>query len=326
MKDYKNYCKLSEDFFAWLKDGKRKFVASSMGKTYCFVKEDILNNATRVYQLKDMWNPQKKIFVGFYFRYHRCFYFMETDFSKEILIAIPNMDFETIKDSLYQELFSLMKQDAKEVALTLDNPFANEKIPIRKLTEIYIAGEKPDVTCRSFKNNILIEDMDVVDYLQGKRVDVIYSEMGEDPVFDEVFNSLVENLQEAFHLQNVFETFQPTENLKVQKAILGEVRRNHLNNLPIRITLKCEREDINENFRQNLPESFLIHGEVIAGWIFVKPCLLGDDFRARFTKGFWRLDNEGRPFPVFDKLPWSKITEAKFVDKNENCLALYWKV
>lgn len=327
MKNYKNHYELSEGFLSWLIDGRRKFLASCMDEEYCFVKEHILGDVIKVYQVDDPTSPQEKLFAGFCLRPANTFYHTnDRRLKSAVLVAIGHVELQTARNSLYQGLFYQAREDAERVASECDNPFIGKNVSKKKLAEMYVAGEDLRVTHWNFREDYIIEDMDVVRYLQGKRADAIYESMRKyDGLFDKWFSALVKKVQEAAHYQKLLEEFQPTEDMQVQRAILAEVKKNHLNSLPVRVILECKREDINESFRAELPDTFVIHGEVIGGWVFQKPFLMGYDFKARAEKKFWKLDDEGHSIPLFTQLPWRKILEAKFVDKQENCIALYFR-
>ena len=227
--------------------------------------------------------------------------------------GIPILSMKELRKNLYHEIFAYMLQGARQVVADAANPcFSYPKEQGYKLLEArYVEGQAEGIGAADFKwAESLVEDRDVLKNFQGMSSEFIYGEVRLfDDTFSEKFEVLVDTLQTEEWLDTLKESFRPTRNMQVRKAIWEEVRRFGLEDSFIDVSFDVKGDELDELLAdKGYPDNLVVRGSMKAISILWSKTLKSEKFRAFYEpEHFFARDEDGDFVLPFGEVPFDRV-------------------
>ena len=336
MRKFNDKRSLGKAMQEWLHLGSRKFLASYETGTedgvpvsipYFFSKKVLADGVVEVfvhgqfYGAEDSnptFNPKETFFFGYYLpaygEFISCGAYKvsgKEDVLREAGISVLPM--AELRKDLYHEVFVYMLWDANKLVEDIENPcFAEPEEQGYNLLEArYVEGQPEELHADDFKwGESLIEDRDVLKNLQGTPFIEIYDEIKvAEETFSEKFDALVNTLQVAEWLETLKESFQPTKDMQVRKAIWAEVRRFGLEDSFIDVSFDVKSDELDELLAdKGYPDNLVVRGSMKATPILWNKTLRSQSFRAFYEpEHFFARDEDGDFVLPFGEVPFDRV-------------------
>ena len=281
MREFANDFEVSKGFQSWLHMESRKFMASYGEIPYYFMKNELKNGVMEVFAIGEFYgidpeylpkyNPQKKVLVGYYLTEKKIFVDMrKSELKREVLENIKTIFLEEYRKELYYQIFALMKKEAGEISEKTEDSWSSLDEESQKgiLINFYISGgitdDEAEISPKDFSwENSLIEDRDVLRFIQGKTAEEIYEEIRtSDDMFSSCFDILANEMQNMEWIKQKMMDFQPTKEMKIQREIVGKIREHRLEEHTLDVSFEVHKDDFNEDYQKDVEEKFILHTQM----------------------------------------------------------------
>lgn len=336
MRKFNDKRSLGKAMQEWLHLGCRKFLATYETGTedgvpvsipYFFSKKVLEDGVMEVFvhgqfygteDSEPVFNPKETFHFGYYIPARRRFISCgeyKVSGKEDVLRAagIPILSMKELRKNLYHEIFAYMLQEARQVVADAANPcFSYPKEQGYKLLEArYVEGQAEGIRADDFKwAESLVEDRDVLKNFQGMSSEFIYDEVRLfDDTFLEKFEVLVDTLQTEEWLDTLKESFRPTRNMQVRKAIWEEVRRFGLEDSFIDVSFDVKGDELDELLAdKGYPDNLVVRGSMKAISILWSKTLKSEKFRAFYEpEHFFARDEDGDFVLPFGEVPFDRV-------------------
>ena len=330
MREFANDFEVSKGFQSWLHMESRKFMASYGEIPYYFMKNELKNGVMEVFAVGEFYgidpeylpkyNPQKKVLVGYYLTEKRIFVDMrKSELKREVLENIKTISLEEYRKELYYQIFALMKKEAGEISEKTEDSWVNldEKSQKGILTNFYISGGVTEVSPKDFSwENSLIEDRDVLRFIQGKTAEDIYEEIRiSDDMFSSCFDILVNEIQNMEWMKEQMSSFVPDERAKIRRQIIANIRKYNISQESLTVLFDICKDDLQKEYQTDTDENFVLYTRMNAPKFFYLNEIEEKDFDVVSPRLNPKEDEFGDEIPRFSsKLSYEKIRKITTCD------------
>ena len=162
----------------------------------------------------------------------------------------------------------------------------------------------------------MIEDQDVLCFLQGKTIEEIYQEVSTlDDLFSRCFEILVDEIQNMEWIKEQIPLFVPDEKAKIRRQIIANIRKYNVSQESLTVLFDVCKDDLRKEYQTNVDENFILYTRMNAPKFFYLKEIEEEDFEIVSPRLNPKEDEFGDEIPRFSsKLSYEKIRKITTCD------------